>query len=100
MLTTSPSSKTRGPGMPCTTSSLTEMQATAGKGTLPGTPLNSGIGVVLGEELLDRGVDFAGRDAGLDQVRRPFDGPAETNRPALRIWAISRMNEVYARPFL
>ena len=27
--------------MPWTTSSFTEMQQTAGKGTLPGTPLNS-----------------------------------------------------------
>ena len=37
-----PARSTRGPGIPCTTSSLTEMQQTAGKGTLPGTPLNSG----------------------------------------------------------
>ncbi len=43
MLTMSPSRSTRGPGIPCTTSSLTEIQVTAGKGTLPGTPLNSGM---------------------------------------------------------
>ena len=30
----------RGPGIPCTPSSFTEIQHTAGKGTLPGTPLN------------------------------------------------------------
>ncbi len=28
--------------MPWTTSSLIEMQVTAGKGTVPGTPLNNG----------------------------------------------------------
>ena len=42
MLTMSPSTSFRRPGMPCTTSSLIEMQVTAGKGTGPGTPLNSG----------------------------------------------------------
>ena len=40
MLTRSPAFKTRSPGMPCTTSSLTEMQLAAGNGTLPRTPLN------------------------------------------------------------
>ena len=28
--------------MPCTTSSLTDIQVTAGNGTRPGTPLNNG----------------------------------------------------------
>ena len=32
---TSPSASTRGPGMPCTTSSLTEAQIVAGKGGTP-----------------------------------------------------------------
>jgi hypothetical protein len=42
MLMMSPDRRTRGPGMPWTTSSLTEMQQTDGNGTLPGTPLKSG----------------------------------------------------------
>ena len=65
---------TRLPGMPCTTSSLTEMQVTAGKGTLPGTPLNSGMALLLDEELLDGGVDFAGGDARPHQRRGDLVG--------------------------
>ena len=45
MLTMSPSTNCRGPGMPWTTSSLIEMQVEAGKGTVPGKPLNSGSAV-------------------------------------------------------
>ena len=74
MLTTSPSCSTRLPGMPCTTSSLTEMHVTAGNGTLPGTPLNSGMASCSLEELFDRGVDLAGRDARADQRRGDLMG--------------------------
>ena len=68
MLTMSPSRNTRRPGNAVHHFSLTEMQVTAGKGTLPGTPLNSGMALMLVEKLLDRGVDLAGGDAGLDQL--------------------------------
>ena len=46
--------------MPCTTSSLTEMQVDGGKGHLvAGHALEQRHGVVLGEKVLDRRVDLA-----------------------------------------
>ena len=64
MLTMSPSTSFRRPGMPCTTSSLIEIQVTAGKGTLPGTPLNSGTAASLVKKILHGGIDLGGGHPG------------------------------------
>ena len=89
MLTMSPSTSCRVPGIPWTTSSLTEMQVVAGKGTVPGTPLNSGTALCSAKK---RSIT-----ASISAVVTPGRIIAaanwcacQTNRPALRISAISR----------
>ena len=79
MLTMSPSASFRGPGIPWTTSSLIEMHVDAGKGTLPGTPLNSGI-AWCSSKTVDRGVDLRGGHARAEHrrgqlVRLPHQQP-------------------------
>src|SRR5687768_16812510 len=85
----SPSCKRRCPGMPCTTSSLTEMQQTAGKGTLPGTPLKSGVARCS--------IKYCSTAESISRVVTPGRTRAaasrwafQTTRPAWRIKASSR----------
>ena len=83
--------------MPWTTSSLIEMQVVAGKGTVPGTPLNSGTAWCSAKK---RSIT-----ASISAVVTPGRIFAAANRcasqtssPALRISAISRGDRRISTP--